>query len=83
MARNRDNMHTFCRELLKQTLTDVHRHFTPEEIRGAWVYDAGGRKEYEFHGANKEYFYGLDADCTWSAKAAGWSKMIQAKLDRK
>ena len=79
--RNRDEVHAFCRELLKQTMKEVRQHFTAEEIKGAWVYDAGGRKEYEFHGANKEYMYGLDADCTWSAKAAGWSKMLRAKLE--
>lgn len=61
-------------------MVEVRKHFTPEEIKGAWVYDTGGgRKCYEFHGLNHEYHYNFDADCAWSAKAEGWTKMLLSK----
>jgi len=71
-----ESEHAFCRELLKTTMREVRKAFTGEQINAAWAWDSGGRKQYEFHGPNKEYVYNLDADCLWSAKASGWNKLL-------
>jgi len=52
------NDHLFCRELLKQTMVDVRKVFSPEEIRRAWAWGdgrTGGYRSFEFHGPNGEY----------------------------
>ncbi len=80
MSKASANEHAFCRELLKQTMIEVLQHYTAEEIKASWVWDTGGgRKQFEFHGPNKEYIYNLDSDCKWSALANGWSKLLAQK----
>lgn len=72
------NDHSFCRSLLASVMAEVKQKFSAEEIKKVWVWSDG--RSWEFHGPNDEYFYGLrTADCAWSAKAAGWSKMLELK----
>ena len=68
--------HYYCRELLRLTMVEVRAIFSKEEIASAWVWE-GARKSYEFHGPNREYIYGLSADCAWSARAEGWGKILR------
>jgi hypothetical protein len=74
------NNHLFCRELLKQSMTDVRKVFSSDEIRQAWAWGdgrTGGYRSFEFHGPNGEYEYSLRAaDCKWSAMAEGWQRLL-------
>jgi hypothetical protein len=81
-SKNALYVHGFCRASYNSIMVEVRQNFTAEEIKASWVWDSGGgRKQYEFHGPNKEYIYGLTADCLWSAKAEAWSKMLEAKKE--
>lgn len=61
-------------------MVDVRKHYTKEQIKETWVYDtAGGRKAFEFHGPDGEYFYNLNADCVSGAKAEGWTQLLASK----
>jgi hypothetical protein len=77
------NNHLFCRELLKQTMVEVRKAFSSEEIRRAWAWGdrrTGGYRSFEFHGPNGEYEYNLRcADCKWSAMAEGWHRLLEAR----
>lgn len=77
------NGHLFCRELLKLTMNDVRKAYSPEEIRRAWAWGdgrSGRRRSFEFHGPNGEYEYNLRAaDCKWSAMAEGWQRVLDAR----
>jgi hypothetical protein len=70
--------HTFCRVLLWQTMQDVRRCYTPDEIKRAWAWRCG--KDFEFHGPNGEYLHNLRmTDCKWSALAEGWQQLMEIK----
>jgi hypothetical protein len=73
------DQHSFCRALLAEIMPEVRAKFTREEIRSAWVYNTGyrGRPCYEFHGPNDHFDHNLrTADCAFSAKAEGWSRLL-------
>lgn len=73
--------HNFCRCMYHEVMKDVRKRFTSEQIAAAWVYNTGtrSRPSYEFHGPNDRYDYNLkSADCAFSAKASGWSNLIDA-----
>jgi hypothetical protein len=73
------NQHSICRDLLAQQMVEVRKLFTPEQIAKAWAW-SGDRKSWEFHGPEGEYLYNLRmADCAWSAKAEGWSQLLERK----
>ena len=47
--------HLYCRELLRQTMIDVRKFFSAEEVRRAWAWGdgrAGSYRSFEFHGPN-------------------------------
>lgn len=70
--------HNFCRGLCRQVMLKVGEHFTTSEIKKAWVW-TGDRNHWDFHGPNGEFFGALKtADCAWSAKAEGWSLLLEA-----
>ena len=77
------NNRLFCRKLLKQTMVDVRKVFSSEEIRRARACDdgrRGGYRSFEFHGPNGEYEYNLRmADRKWSASAEGWRRLLDAR----
>lgn len=68
--------------MLAEQMKVVREKFTPEQIKKVWVISTGARESWEFHGPNGEYLYNLKtADCAWSAKAEGWSKLCEARID--
>lgn len=70
--------HSFCRGMLRDVMAEVRQRYTPEQVKDAWVWDAGfSRKQFEFHGPNGHYDYNLDADCKWGALAAGWERLLE------
>lgn len=70
--------HNFCRELCREVMPEVRQLFTTAQIKKAWVW-TGDRKHWEFHGPHGEFFHDLKAaDCAWSAKAEGWSLLLEA-----
>ena len=69
--------HNFCRALYTQVMAEVRQHFMTAQIRKAWVW-TGDRKHWEFHGPNDEFASLKTADCAWSAKAEGWSLLLEA-----
>jgi len=75
--------HRFCRALLKLTMVEVRKVYSPQEIQRAWAWDDGltrGRQSFEFHGPNDEYDYNLRrADCKWSALAEGWQRLLDQR----
>jgi hypothetical protein len=77
------NNHLFCRVLLQQTMVDVRKVFSSDEIRRAWAWGDGrraGHRSFEFHGPNGEYDYNLRmADCKWSALGEGWRRLLDAQ----
>ena len=69
--------HGFCRTLYADVMKEVLAKFTREQIKRVWVWK-NSFGAWEFHGPNGEYFYGLSCvDCSWSAKAAGWTKLLR------
>lgn len=72
-----DVKHNFCRDLYTQVMAEVCQHFTTAQIKTTWVW-TGDRKHWEFHGPNDEFFALKMADCAWSAKAEGWSLLLEA-----
>jgi hypothetical protein len=54
-------------------------------MKRAWAWGGGrsdGYRFYEFHGPNGEYLYNLkNADCKWSALAAGWRQLLDSTED--
>lgn len=76
--------HGFCRSMLTETMNEVRKRFTREEIKNAWVYNTGrtgGYSQWEFHGPNEYWNYNLRmTDCAWSARAAGWRSLMD-KID--
>lgn len=75
--------HSFCRYSLKEQMREVRKHFAGDQIRKAWAW-SDGSGNFEFHGPNGEYFDNLTmADCSWSAKAEGWRRVIDKLNERK
>lgn len=70
--------HIFCRHALAAVMKEIRQNYTPELIEAVWVWRCG--RDFEFHGPNGECIYNLQrADCLYSAKAEGWSRMLEAK----
>ena len=67
--------HAGCRKLLAVTMVGVRKIFSSSEIAVAEIF-VGDRGFYAFHGPHGEYLKNLNADCIWSAKAFGWSRLI-------
>ena len=67
-------MHTFCRGYLVNTMEEVKKHATKEEMKAAWVWKSG--KHVEFHGPNGYYWHGQGC-CLWAARADGWHAWMQ------
>lgn len=75
------NAHSQCRKRLAQVMLRVREIYNPEQIKKAWAWGsiADGFDFHSFDG--NEYYDDLDADCLWSASAAGWERYLEATGD--
>lgn len=70
--------HEFCHILLKDTMAEVRRHYTQEQIKSAWVRKAG-RNQFEFHlGSHCDHF---SACCADAARSRGWERLMRQGYD--
>ena len=65
--------HTFSRLHLAETMKEVRKHVSKEEIKAAWTYDC------EFHGPNN-FYHSTRCYNLWDCRAEGWIAYLRYEL---
>ena len=76
--------HTFSRLHLAETMKEVRKHVSKEEIKAAWTYKytwgkRSGPYDCEFHGPNN-FYHSTRCYNLWDCRAEGWIAYLRYEL---
>lgn len=72
--------HTISRLMLAETMREVRKHVSPEDVKEAWCYkysygDNRPDKECEFHGP-KGFYWNARCYNLWECRERGWNAYL-------